>query len=219
MMAATIAGPLAALVAGLITSIHCAGMCGPLACAACTKSQGSGSAPAALVYHGTRILSYGVLGLLAGSIGRAVSDVLLGGGTRWLTWAFVAFFVIVATGLDKRLRIPVAGAWMANALGGQDAVFARAAMLGTLTPFIPCGPLYLMLAASALAGSAWAGAAVMAAFAVGTVPLILGIQSQLFRMGARISPVGLERLRRALAAASVAVLIYRGLGDPAVMCQ
>lgn len=152
-------------------------------------------------------------------VGRAVSDVLLAGGTRWLTWAFVAFFVIVATGLDKRLRIPVAGAWMANALGGQDAVFARAALLGTLTPFIPCGPLYLMLAASALAGSAWAGAAVMAAFAVGTVPLILGIQSQFFRMGARISPVGLERLRRALAAVSVAVLIYRGLGDPAVMCQ
>jgi len=218
-MTTMLAGPVAALVAGLITSIHCAGMCGPLACAACTKSGGVGSLSAAVLYHGTRILSYAVLGLMAGAIGRAVSDVLLGGGTRWLTWAFVVFFVLVATGLDKRLRIPVAGAWMAKAMGGRDGVFPRAAMLGILTPFIPCGPLYLMLAASALAGSAWSGAAIMAAFAVGTVPLILAIQSQYFRFSTRLTPVGLERIRRVLAAASVAILVYRGLGDPALMCQ
>ena len=30
-----ITGPMAALMAGLVTSLHCAGMCGPLACAAC----------------------------------------------------------------------------------------------------------------------------------------------------------------------------------------
>ncbi len=214
-----ITGPLAALVAGLVTSLHCSGMCGPLACAACVKSSGAGSLVAASVYHLSRILSYGVVGLLAGGIGRVVSDVLLGGTTRWLTWAFVVFFVLVATGLDKRMRIPMAGAWMAKCLGPSDTVIFRAAMLGALTPFIPCGPLYLIVAAAALSGSAISGAAVLVAFAAGTVPLMFALQSQYFRLGSRFTPVVLDRLRRALAAVSVGLLLYRGMGDPNLLCR
>lgn len=214
-----ITGPLAALVAGLVTSLHCAGMCGPLACAACVKSNGAGSFSAAAAYHGSRILSYGVAGLLAGGIGRAVSDVLLGGTTRWLTWAFVVFFVTVATGLDKRLRIPMAGAWMARCLSPSDTAVARAAMLGALTPFIPCGPLYLIIAAAALSGSAVSGAVVLMAFSLGTVPLMFAIQSQYFRFGSRWTPLVLDRLRRALAAVSVGLLLYRGMADPSLLCR
>jgi len=213
------AGPTAALVAGLVTSLHCAGMCGPLACAACVRSGGAGSLAAAFAYHGARIVSYSVIGLLAGLAGRAVSDVLLGGTTRWLTWAFVIFFILVATGLDRRLRLPVAGEWMAGILAPGDAVFVRAAALGALTPFIPCGPLYLIVAAAALSGSAASGAAVLAAFALGTVPLMLALQSQYFRFGARFSPAVLDRARRLLAAVSVGLLLYRGLGDPGTLCQ
>lgn len=218
-MTSAITGPLAAFVAGLVTSLHCAGMCGPLACAACVKSNGAGSLAATAVYHGSRVISYGVVGLLAGGIGRTVSDILLGGTTRWLTWAFVVFFVIVATGLDKRLRIPIAGAWMAKCLGSQGGVSLRAWMLGTLTPFIPCGPLYLIIAASALSGSALSGAAVLVAFAAGTVPLMFAIQSQYFRIGGRFSPLALDVLRRTLAAVSVGLLLYRGMGDPGFLCQ
>jgi len=214
-----IAGPFAALVAGLVTSLHCAGMCGPLACAVCLKSNGAGSLPAAAAYHGFRIISYGVVGLLAGLIGRAVADVLLGGTGRWLTWAFVVFFVFVATGLDKRIRFPLAGNWMAKCLGGRDATPVRAAMLGALTPLIPCGPFYLIVAAAALSGSAVSGAWVMLAFAAGTVPLIFALQSQYFRIGARFSPGLLDRLRRALAVVSIGLLVYRGAADSCPLCQ
>lgn len=218
-MNAIVMAPAAALLAGLLTSLHCAGMCGPLACAACVKSDGSGSFTAAAAYHACRLASYSVVGFLAGLIGRAVSDVLLGGTTRWLTWAFVVFFVLVATGLDKRLRFPFAGAWMSRCLGTRDRAPLRAAILGTLTPFIPCGPLYLIVAAAALSGSATSGALVLLCFAAGTVPLMFAIQSQYFRFGARFSPAVLDRLRRGLAAASVAVLVYRGVTDPALLCQ
>lgn len=216
-MTAAITGPVAALVAGLVTSLHCAGMCGPLACAACVKSNGAGSLAAAAAYHGFRIISYGVVGFLAGLIGRVVSDVLLGGTTRWLTWAFVVFFVLVATGLDKRMRFPPAGAWMARCLGASE--FLRAALLGALTPFIPCGPLYLIVAAAALSGSALSGAAILLAFAAGTVPLMFAIQSQYFRIGSRFSPTALDILRRALAVISIGLLVYRGAADPSFLCQ
>lgn len=210
-------GPLAALLAGLLTSLHCAGMCGPLACAVCSKNNGSMTAAA--LYNASRVLSYSVVGFFAGWMGRAVSDVLLGGATRWLTWAFVVFFVVVATGLDKRMRIPIAGAWMARCLGGSDASLLRASLLGALTPFIPCGPLYLILAAAAFAGSAAAGATILFAFALGTVPLMFALQSQYFRIGATFSPATLDIVRRTLAAMSVALLVYRGTGDPSVFCQ
>jgi len=218
-MTAAAMGPAAALFAGLLTSLHCAGMCGPLACAACARSHGPGSLSAAASYHACRLLSYTVVGFLAGWIGRAVSDVLLGGTTRWLTWAFVVFFVLVATGLDKRLTLPLAGRWMSACLGMGDAAPLRAAILGTLTPFIPCGPLYLIVAAAALSGSAVSGGLVLLAFGAGTVPLMLALQSQLFRFGTRFSPLTLDRLRRGLAAASVALLVYRGMGNPAFLCR
>lgn len=218
-MTSGVAGPFAALVAGLVTSLHCSGMCGPLACAVCVKSNGGGSFYAAALYHGSRIVSYAVLGFLAGWIGRAVSDVLLLGTARWLTWAFVVFFVVVATGLDKRMRIPLAGAWMAKCLGSQDTVTARATILGALTPFIPCGPLYMIVAAASLSGSALSGATVLVAFAAGTIPLMFALQSQYFRIGSRLSPLALDRVRRVLAAVSVGLLLYRGASDPTLLCQ
>jgi len=217
-MIATI-GPLAALVAGLVTSLHCAGMCGPLACAACVKKNGTGSLGAAAAYHGCRMLSYAVVGLLAGLIGRVVSDVLLGGATRWVTWAFVVFFVLVATGLDKRMRFPPAGQWMSGCLGSTGGVYLRAALLGSLTPFIPCGPLYFVVAAAALSGSALSGAVVLLAFAAGTVPLMLVLQSQYFRVGSRWSPATLDVIRRSLAVVSIVLLVYRGTADPSLLCQ
>ena len=218
-MTSAMAGPFAALVAGLVTSLHCAGMCGPIACSTCVRSNGEGSLSAAALYHGTRLISYGVLGLLAGWIGRAVSDVLLLGTARWLTWAFVVFFVVVATGLDKRMRIPLAGAWMAKCLGSHDTAPVRSAILGSLTPFIPCGPLYMIVAAAALSGSALTGAMVLVAFAAGTVPLMFALQSQYFRLGAKFSPLTLDRLRRVLAAVSVGLLLYRGSMDPTLLCR
>lgn len=218
-MTPTMTGPLAALVAGLVTSLHCVGMCGPLACSTCVRSHGAGSLSASAFYHGARMISYGMLGLLAGWMGRAVSDILLLGTARWITWAFVGFFVVVATGLDKRLRIPLTGEWMAKCLGSQDSAPVRSAILGTLTPFIPCGPLYLIVAAAALSGSAFTGMLVLVAFCLGTIPLMFALQSQYFRLGKKLSPLALDRIRRVLAVVSVGVLLYRGSGDPSQLCR
>src|SRR5690606_13450757 len=57
--------PAAALVAGLVTSLHCAGMCGPLAClvAPTRGAAAAGSAPtASVVYHVSRLAGYTLLG-------------------------------------------------------------------------------------------------------------------------------------------------------------
>ena len=209
---AEITGPLAALLAGLITSLHCVGMCGPLACSACARSGGKGSMPATLVYHGSRLFSYALLGVAAGLVGRRLSDALSGGATRWMTWLFVIFFLAVAVGLDKRLRVPMPKGVMAW-LGGVSAkcgVQGRAGVLGFFTPLLPCAPLYLVLVAAALSGSAVDGGAIMAAFALGTIPLLFVLQSQFFRLGAVWSPRTMDYMRRGLALTSVVLLLMRG---------
>lgn len=212
MVAAEITGPVAALAAGLITSLHCAGMCGPLACAACARGGGRGSLGATFVYHGSRVVSYALVGVAAGLVGRRLSDALLGGATSWMAWLFVLFFLAVVVGLDKHIRVPLpkgAMAWMGSA-SARCGARGRAGVLGFFTPLLPCAPLYLVVAAAALSGSALSGGSIMAAFALGTVPLLLVLQSQFFRLGARWSPSVMDYLRRGLALAAVVLLLVRG---------
>jgi sulfite exporter TauE/SafE len=215
MTPAEISGPLAALVAGAITSLHCVGMCGPAACAVCVKKTGQSQLSSALSYHAARLVSYTLAGLAVGALGRHAAAFLSTGTLKGLTWIFIALFLLAALGLDKRFPLPALGKWTSAA--AQSALrlgpHARPAALGLLTPFIPCMPLYIIVAAAALAGNALAGGAIMAAFALGTVPLLLGLQSQYIRFGSRLAPHKIEILRRGLAACCAAMLAYRALSE------
>ncbi len=213
-------GPFAALLAGAVTSLHCVGMCGPLACAACTGECGRESTAAAGVYHGSRLVSYTIVGLLAGLIGARLSEALLGGPTRGLTWIFVLFFLAIVVGLDRRLRLPFGGKWLGSlfARARRMAPTARAGTLGLCTPLLPCAPLYLVVAAAALSGSPLAGAGLMLAFGIGTVPLLFLVQNRLAWLERRWSPRSMDYLRRALALASVVLLVLRGLATPETGC-
>lgn len=220
MAGAEITGPLAALGAGLVTSLHCIGMCGPLACTACSRGGGRGSMGATFVYHGARVVSYSLLGIAAGLAGRRLSDALLGGVTGWVAWLFVIFFLMVALGLDKRIRLPLpkgAMAWL-GAASARRGPCGRAGMLGFFTPLLPCAPLYIVVAAAALSGSARGGAVIMASFALGTVPLLLVLQSQYFRVASHWRPVTMDRVRRGLALAGVIVLLARGAYSASTGC-
>lgn len=218
--AADITGPLAALLAGLVTSLHCVGMCGPLACSACTRRGGKGSLMAACVYHGSRLASYALVGVAAALAGRRLADALSSGATRWMTWVFVIFFLAVALGLDKRLRVPMpmrAQMWLGARASGRG-VLGRAGILGFFTPLLPCAPLYLVVMAAALSGSVAAGGAIMLAFALGTIPLLFLLQSQFFRFGALWSPRTMDYMRRGLALVSVALLLVRGTYSASTGC-
>ena len=68
---ASVNSPAAAFIAGLITSLHCAGMCGPLACALMPgRGDRTDGNTVSTVYHVARIASYTLLGGIAGGLGR-----------------------------------------------------------------------------------------------------------------------------------------------------
>ncbi len=210
---AGITGPGSALIAGLVTSLHCAGMCGPLACALMpTARDDADPSTVAAVYHTARVGGYTVLGALCGGVGRGPLQWLDGDALRWLPWLLVVFFLAMALQLDRRLpRLPGLArlhAAVSASLRGRSRLRA-AAMLGVATPMLPCGPLYMLLSLALLSGSALRGAETLLAFGIGTIPLLWIAQVNFQWVRVKLGPVWLGRAQQALAFAVALVLIWR----------
>jgi hypothetical protein len=210
---AAVNSPATAFVAGLVTSLHCAGMCGPLSC---TLMPGRGdrtdASTVSTAYHGARLFGYGLLGALAGGIGRAPLLWLSQSAVRWLPWVLVIFFVGLAFRWDRHLpKIAALGRltwWIQGRMRGRSRVQAAAA-LGLATPLLPCGPLYFIVALAVLSGSWLRGIEVMLAFGLGTVPLLWLAQTQFHWVREKLSPLWLGRVRMTVALATAAIIGWR----------
>lgn len=210
---AAVNSPAAAFIAGLVTSLHCAGMCGPLACSLMPVRGDRGDPQTvSTVYHVARLTGYAVLGAVAGGLGRAPLTWVSQSALRWLPWVLVIFFVALALRWDRHLpRLAVLGRLALKLQSwrrGRSRVEAAAA-LGLATPLLPCGPLYFLVALALLSGSALRGVEFMLAFGLGTVPLLWLAQTQFHWVRQKISPLWLGRMRVALALTTAAVIGWR----------
>lgn len=210
---AAVNSPATAFVAGLVTSLHCAGMCGPLACLVLPgPDDRSDPATVKTVYHLTRLAGYAALGALAGGLGGTPLTWISRSGLRWLPWILVLFFLALAFRWDRHLpRIGALGRLtlrLQARLRGRPRVEAAAA-LGLATPLLPCGPLYFLVSLALLAGSARHGVEVMLAFGLGTVPLLWVAQTQFHGVRALLSPLWLGRMRVGLALTTALVIGWR----------
>jgi sulfite exporter TauE/SafE len=179
-----------AFMAGLLGSTHCLTMCGGIASAlGATRATGAHRGYP-LLYQGGRLTSYAAAGGLVGALGLAA-----GGGFALARWGQVLRLataaVVVLIGLDlalgsgmrlRLLRLPErAGARLWRRILPivtrvlPAAGTARAYALGMLWGWLPCGLVYSVLVAAAVAGSAAAGSAVMLCFGLGTLPAMLGL--------------------------------------------
>lgn len=208
--------PVAALVAGLVVSLHCVGMCGPLSCSLIGQTKGASALPSHGIYQLGRLVSYTILGAIAGGVGERVVSWLGESPTRFAPWAMAVFFVALALNLDGLVT-----RWQAKLGIGRSIVrkayqipgYMRGLSLGLLTPLIPCGPLYMMLWATTLSGSALNGAVVMSCFALGTAPLMLLAQSGWSWLSLRMDTKKLSYIRRTLALLAVGLLCMRAFVD------
>ena len=206
----TLAG---ALVTGLATSLHCAGMCGPLACGVgmLAKSENERMA-AASTYHAGRLAAYTTIGALCGALGKEPLSWFFHSPAVLLPWALVAALLLLATGLEKKIpRPPFLLRLMARMRFKTQKlpVVAGAGLTGLFTPFLPCGPLYAVFLALLTSGSAARGAEVALAFGLGTVPLLWVAQHQFQRLRKKLSPTGMARIQRGLALVTALVLAWR----------
>ena len=204
---------LAAFLLGLVGSLHCAGMCGPLALALpATGTTPSGYVAGRAAYNLGRLLTYCLLGLLFGLAGQAM---LLAGFQRWLSIA-LGLLLLAGLLLSRKVALwqPVSG--LVERLKSQmSALFRRRSFvslgaLGLLNGLLPCGLVYVAAAGATATGGAISGAQYMAAFGAGTLPMMMVIS-----LSGKLAPLSLRlKLRKALPAAVcmlAALLILRGL--------
>lgn len=181
--------PASLFLAGLVGgALHCAGMCGPFALsqvmadAERTTDTRYGelrrlAGAALLPYHFGRLTTYTLLGVVAGAATALFATTPIFG---WLSGGLLVLaaclMVLQALGMTKSggVRLPRFLAALAGSLSSGRHVATRYA-LGVVLGFLPCGLLYGALAAAAGTASATEGAAVMAAFGLGTVPMLVGV--------------------------------------------
>lgn len=205
------------LIASLVGSVHCAGMCGGFVCFYAGSAQGN--EPAALrahaMYNVGRLTSYMLLGALAGMLGAGVSKAgaLVGlshaaavvAGALMVGWALSTIAAQRGVSLGA-LRAPES--WQ-RALGRvlhavrEQPIGVRAALTGLFTTMLPCGWLYVFVATAGGTGSVRSAVLTMAVFWLGTVPALVAVG-----VGAQAV---LAPFRRRLPAVSAAVVLVMGL--------
>jgi sulfite exporter TauE/SafE len=205
------AGAASALVAGATGSLHCALMCGPLACAGLPRS-GPDRRVAAVGWHVGRVVAYTLVGFALGALGRGVSQGLVLSVQPVLPWVMAAGLVITAFDLAKHAR-PIPGVVHVSRalarLGAKTSPGVRSFLLGAATPFLPCGLLYGLFLAAIATGSPWGGAAVLGSFAFGAVPAIALVQVGATKIDR--FPRATLVMRRVVPLVAAAVLVVRAL--------
>jgi sulfite exporter TauE/SafE len=115
----------------------------------------------------------------------------------------------IGTSFGLRSRLAHAPEWMQRMMGrvllvGRDAgETGRAFLIGLVTTLLPCGWLYTFVAVAGSTGSMSGGAAVMMAFWIGTVPMLLAVAAGAARL---FGPFA-----RRLPAVSAVVVLVLGL--------
>jgi sulfite exporter TauE/SafE len=220
----------AVFMVGLLGSVHCAGMCGGIVSAfsvAPTRTFPVAvitlrSAPSAallrvLAYNSGRIASYAAAGALAGGLAGAART-LAGLAVIESAGYWLANLMLVALGLYLMdawrglARLEQLGRSVWRRIEPATALLLpldsplKLVAMGALWGWLPCGMVYSVLLTAMMAGSALSGAAVMLAFGLGTLPMLLSMGM----LGAQLR--GWIQLRPVRVASGLLVLGFGVLG-------
>ena len=206
-----------AFVMGLAGSLHCIGMCGPLALSlpVAAHSNSLSRISGGLIYNSGRILSYTMMGLLFGSAGGLIiatkwqSGLSIVLGTMILVYLFVPkryFHFAGETALGKLFIL------VRRQLGRlfKSTKLSSCFFIGVLNGFLPCGLVYLALSSAVITASSLNGALFMLSFGSGTLPMMFST----VLMGNHLNHSFRRRIKSAvpvLLFVLAALLILRGM--------
>jgi sulfite exporter TauE/SafE len=202
---------LAAFLLGLAGSLHCAAMCGPLVVAV-NAARGRNGLVHNLAYHGGRLFTYGVLGAISGLIGGAIVFAGFQRGLSTVAGCLILFGALASLRKGPGGIAARVAHFVKTKFGPflRDRTLGSAVILGGLNGLLPCGMVYVACAAAATAAGVAGGIAVMLAFGVGTVPMLLsvGLAGKALGWG---NPLHLRRAALVSVTIVGALLIVRGL--------
>lgn len=172
----------AALILGLISSLHCIGMCGPIAMMLPVDQKNEvKKVIQILTYHIGRITAYSILGLFFGLLGRGF---FLAGFQQNMS-IIVGILIIVVVLIPEKVFAqhnfskPIFKliSKVKSALGKQfkKKTYLSLFFIGLLNGFLPCGLVYVALFGALAMQQVHLSIAYMALYGLGTVPLMSAV--------------------------------------------
>ncbi len=168
-----------ALLLGLLGSFHCVGMCGPIAfMLPVSRDNEVKKFLQIFLYHAGRLVSYGIIGLAFGLVGKSLN---LFGFQQQLSIFIGALMILV-------ILLPILGVHKFNFPGpltmfigriksSLGAAFKKKTadtflIIGFLNGFLPCGLVYMAVFGAVATGNIFQGSIYMLLFGIGTIPLM-----------------------------------------------
>lgn len=207
-----------ALILGLLGSLHCVGMCGPIAFMLPVDRTNSFKKVTQIsIYHFGRLLAYSIIGLVFGLLGKSfyifgvqqqLSIII---GILMIVIVILPHKVIGKYNLSQPLfrLISKVKSSLGKALKKKTAdTFLT---IGFLNGFLPCGLVYMAVFGAVATGSLLEGSLYMLLFGLGTIPLM----TTAIYLGKFLNSTIKQRIQKAIPVFVVVIgllFILRGLG-------
>jgi len=206
-----------AFLVGLLGSLHCIGMCGPITLALPVfRNAPITLISSRLLYNLGRTITYTFMGGLIGLVGQGIS---LAGAQQWLSifaGILLILIVFIPSRFSSRFSILKPAhhftSFIKRQFGGllQKGTVHATFLIGLINGFLPCGLVYVALAGAFANGTVIGGMLYMIFFGLGTTPMMF-----VFSLAGQFISVGVRRKFTRLIPTFIVVLgilfILRGL--------
>ncbi|MEN9697271.1 MAG: hypothetical protein RLZ56_692 [Bacteroidota bacterium] len=167
---------------GLLGSVHCIGMCGPLVMALPISNKSNFQKAAAMIlYHLGKMSSYALLGVLFGLFGSQLPVFGLQQNISILIGVAMLFYVLYVFVLKpKHIQVGVLNSLYQYIIKALGRLFKSKSVvsflwIGLLNGLLPCGMIYLALTSAIATQHVLEGGLLMAFFGLGTMPVLIAI--------------------------------------------
>lgn len=209
---------ISALILGLLGSLHCVGMCGPIAFMLPVDRSNSLKKISQIgVYHFGRLLAYSLIGLVFGLVGKSLyifgiqQQLSIATGIIMIILVIIPYKTLGKYNFSRPLNklISKVKSSLGKALKKKSAdTFLT---IGFLNGFLPCGLVYLAVFGAIATGSLFEGSFYMVLFGIGTIPLM----TSAIYLGKFLNTTVKQRIQKAIPVFVVIIgvlFILRGLG-------
>ncbi|WPO77460.1 sulfite exporter TauE/SafE family protein [Flavobacterium sp. KACC 22761] len=168
-----------ALILGLISSLHCVGMCGPIAVMLPVDHHNETKKVTQIItYHLGRLTAYATIGLIFGLLGRGFfmagiqQKISIFIGIAMIAVVLIPEKTVAKYNFSKPVYKVISK--IKSSLGSQfkKKSYKSLFIIGLLNGFLPCGMVYVALFGAIAMQSASLGVLYMLLYGLGTIPLM-----------------------------------------------
>ena len=207
-----------AFIFGLLGSLHCVGMCGPIAfMLPVDRTNSLKKISQIATYHFGRLLAYSIIGFIFGSVGKSLyifglqQQLSITIGIVMIALVLIPYKTLGKYNLSRPLNrlISKIKSSLGQALKKKTAdTFLT---IGFLNGFLPCGLVYMAVFGAVATGSLFNGSVYMILFGLGTIPLM----TTAIYLGKFLNSTIKQRIQKAIPVFVIIIgilFILRGLG-------